>query len=481
MRDRGIVLDRSSGTPLHRQLESAIREAILSGRLKPGERILSSRELQTHLGLSRNTIVTALDQLYAEGYLISVRGVGTFVTEALVNRTRVSEMPEPEKPLVPTPAASAFLAAQDLAGNFTGNAPFRPGVPALDLFPSVQFRRALNARAWNAQALGYPSACGDERLREAIGRRLQQTRGVACTPEQIFIVGGAQAAFSLIARVLLKRGDHVVVEEPGYPNVRAVLLAQGARLLTAPVDADGVDIGPLMRRRAAFMHMTPSHQYPTGAVLTLERRFAVLEWAAKHDAWIVEDDYDSEFTYTRNPQPALHGLDGGRRVLYVGTFSKVLSPALRVAYIVVPKALHSAFQAAQQVIGDQPSTILQSALAAFMENGQFSRHIFRMRAVYDERRRFAHAEFRRRFQSAVQIQDSGAGLHFTVHLPRDVDDAKFSERALEAGVIVPPLSKYFVGRPTLNGILIGYAGSAPAIAKQAITQLAHVYAALRRA
>lgn len=472
MRDRGIVVDRNSSVPLHKQLETAIREAILSGRLKARERILSSRELRTHLGLSRNTIVTALDQLHAEGYVTYVRGVGTFVAEALQNRYRAPAATSDEKPVVPTQAAADFLDAQDLAANMQGIAPFRPGIPALDLFPATQFKRAFNAHLWDAHVLDYPAPLGDARLREALAQRLQQTRGVVCTANQILIVGGSQAAFSLIARVLLKKNDGVIVEEPGYPSIRAVFLAHGARVLGSPVDEAGIDVASFARRRAALIHMTPSHQYPTGAVLALERRFAVLDWAAKQDAWIVEDDYDSEFNYTGRPQPALHGLDGGRRVLYVGTFSKVLSPALRIAYIVVPTALRAAFEAAQQVTGGQPSAILQSALATFIESGQFARHITRMRSVYDERREFTAAEISRRLGAKAQVHDSKAGLHFVVHFPKTMKDTEFSERAAEKGIIVPALSRYFQGRPTLNGIVIGYAVAAPATAKRAIAALA---------
>ncbi len=472
MRDRGIVVNRNSSVPLHRQLESAIRDAILEGRLKAGERILSSRELRTHLGLSRNTIVAALDQLQAEGYLTFVRGVGTFVAGALQNRREMAATSAAsEKPIVPSDAAARFLSVFELAKNLDLNVPFRPGIPALDLFPTAQFKRALNANGWTERALDYPAPLGDARLREAISRRLLQTRGVACVPEQVMIAGGAQAAFSLIARVLLKRNDTVIVEEPGYPNVRAIYAAHGARLLGAPVDEAGIDLSTVLRRRATLLHTTPSHQYPTGAVLSLERRFAVLDMAAKNDAWIVEDDYDSEFNYTRNPQPALHGLDGGRRVIYVGTFSKVLSPALRVAYVVVPRSLCAAFEAAQQVTGGQPSNIMQSALAAFMESGQFARHIGRMRSIYDERRRFAGAEFTRRFGSAARVRDFKAGQHFVVQLPRAIDDAQFSSRAAELGIVVPALSGYFEGRPSQNGIVVGYACSSTTRAKQAIAAL----------
>lgn len=473
MEPGGIVLDRSSRVPLQRQLESALRNAILTGRLRAGERILSSRDFQTHLGLSRNTIVSALAQLQAEGYLLTMRGAGTFVAQTLHHH-----VPERRPPngvdLVPTEAAAAFIDQQSLAANLDRAVPFRPGIPALDLFPAAQFRRALAISEWSPRALDYPSLLGEERLREEIAKRLHQTRGLACTPNQVLIFGGAQAAFTLIVRVLLKTGDTVLVEEPGYPSVRAVFAAERMRLVGARVDEAGVDVARFAQRRAAMIHTTPSHQYPTGAVLSLQRRLGLLEWANKNQSWVIEDDYDSEFNYTGNPQPALHSLDGGRRVLYVGTFSKVLSPALRIAYIVVPETLHSAFAAAQQVIGAQPSSILQLAVAGLMERGHFSRHVTKMRKVYNERRLAVTSELSRLLGKRIQIHDTRAGLHFSVLLPDAIVAEQVSQKAAERGIIVPPLSGYFMGPPFLNGIALGYASTPVPEAKLAVAALAEI-------
>jgi GntR family transcriptional regulator/MocR family aminotransferase len=287
----------------------------------------------------------------------------------------------------------------------------------------------------------------------------------------VLITAGAQAAFTLIARVLLKRGDSAIVEEPGYPNVRAVFRTHGVRTIGVAVDEAGIDVASFRRRRASIVHLTPSHQYPMGGVLSLERRFAVLEWAQSTGAWIIEDDYDSEFTYSGQPQPALHGLDGGRRVLYVGTFSKALAPGLRLGYIVVPQALAQTFEAAQQVIGGHPSAFMQSALARFMESGQFARHITRMRRIYDERRQYTSAEISRVFRSNARIRDSAAGLHFVVELPKSIDACALSARASERGIIVPPLAAYFQETAQVNGIAVGFAAASPATAKAAIATL----------
>jgi GntR family transcriptional regulator / MocR family aminotransferase len=468
---RGIILDRTSTVPLHRQLENALREAILSGRLAPGSKLLSIRDLRTHLGASRNTIVTALSQLHTEGYLTFARGVGTFVSKGLQIERHRTLMTAPE-PRVSQAAGRHYLGVHNLAANTVRSGPFRPGIPDPELFPAAQFRRLLASTAWDNDLLDYPFPFGDRRLREAISERLQQTRGLACTAEQVVVTGGAQAAFSMIAQVLLHRNDTVVVEDPGYSNVRALFMAHGARIAGVPVDKSGLVVGKLPSNGAALCYITPSIQYPTGGVLSLERRFALLHWAQKHGSWLIEDDYGTEFNYTDRPQPALHGLDGGRRVIYVGTFSKVLTPALRLGYIVVPRSLIPAFQAAQEVTGNQPSPLLQRTLAAFFESGQFGRHVARVRRAYDERRCFAAAEFARMLGPSVQVCDGGAGLHFIIKLPQAIPDDILSSRSAKSGIIIRPLSGYFHRRPTMNGAVIGYAIAPIQVAKHAIATVA---------
>jgi GntR family transcriptional regulator/MocR family aminotransferase len=468
---RGIILDRKSAVPLHRQMEDALRDAILSGRLAPGTKLLSIRDLRTNLGVSRNTIVTALSQLHAEGYLTFARGVGTFVTEGLQIQRHRHAMTAPE-PRASRAAGTDYVNVHALAANTLRSGPFRPGIPDPELFPAAQFKRLLSGAVCSSDLLDYPSPFGDRGLREAIGERLQQTRGLACTADQVIITGGAQAAFSMIAQVLLQRNDTIALEDPGYSNVRAIFLAQGARVIGVPVDDAGMHVGKLPSRGAALVYVTPSIQYPMGTVLSLERRLALLHWAQKHGAWLIEDDYGNEFNYTGKPQPALHGLDGGRRVIYVGTFSKVLTPALRLGYIVIPRSLIPAFQAAQEVIGNQPSPILQRALAAFFENGQFARHVAHVRRSYDERRRFAASEFARVLGPGAEVCDRAAGLHFVVRLPKGITDHVLSARAAKRGVTIRPLSAYCHQRPAMNGLVIGYAIAPLPTARSAISTLA---------
>ena len=471
MLPRGILVNRKSKVPLHRQLEAALRNAILCGALSPGERLLSSRELQTHLGLSRNTIIDALAQLHAEGYLVTRRGTGTFVAPGMQRRAEPGGYTSEGASVIPSKSAASYVTFSPLAQNLHTSAPFRPGLPALDHFPAAQFKRAFRAEDWNASMLDYAPAFGHEGLRAAIARRLQQTRGVVSSPGQVLITGGAQSAFSLICRVLLAAGDAAIIEDPGYSNVRAVLLACRARILGIPVDETGIMVSTFAKRKAKLAYVTPSHQYPSGAVLSLERRFALLDWAAEHDSWIVEDDYDSEFNYTQRPHPALQGLGNGERVIYVGTFSKVLSPALRIAYLVLPSALLAAFEATSQIFGGPPDMFVQAALARFMDEGHFGRHIARMRNVYDERRRFVSGELATRGGGAFTIRDTRAGLHFVAELPSEIDDVPFSKRAAQHGIIAPALSGYYYGTARRNGAVIGYASSAIEIAKSAVATL----------
>ena len=468
MKRQAILINRNTGVPLRRQLETALREAILSGALAPGERMLSSRELQSHLGVSRNTITDALSRLHAEGLLITVRGVGTFVESQILG---FSKERAPAAPLraIPSRRAAQCISAHPLARNENGTIPFRPGLPDLTLFPFAQFKAGFSTSGWGTELLEYQRGLGLEALRRAVAERLRQTRGVACSQEQIMITAGAQAAFSLIFDVLLNPGDAVAIEEPGYPNVRSVLEASGATILPVPTDEEGIDVSRVRQSNAAVAYVTPSHQYPTGAVLSLERRLALLDWASNRKAWIVEDDYDSEFNYTAQAQPALQGLDENHRVIYVGTFSKVLSPALRVGYMVIPDALRPAFEAAHEITGAAPSTFMQSALARFIDGGHLGRHIVKMRKLYDERRRFVRAQLEN--GSVFKVRDTGSGLHFIAEIPSALRDVDVAAAAASQGVVLPALSQYFAGDPTANGVVVGYAATAVTDAQSAIDSI----------
>lgn len=467
MRRDAIFINRESDVPLHRQLETALREAILSGVLRPGERMLSSRELQTHLGVSRNTVTEALNQLDAEGYIVTKRGVGTFVSPEVRQLPKRRLREQPEK-LVPSQQALHFIDAQATATDMIGGAAFRPGLPALDSFPLAQFKACFEPADWAAEPIEYPQRSGLPALRNAITTRLRQTRGVACSPEQVLITAGAQAAFSLIFTVLLHDGDAVVIEDPCYPNVLSLLRSYAVRIVPAAVDDAGMNVDEILKVQAKAAYVTPSHQYPTGAVLSLKRRLDLLQWAARRNAWIIEDDFDTEFNYTGHPQPPLQGLDEERRVIYVGTFSKSLSPALRVAYIVVPESLVAVFEAAHEITGAAPSTPIQAALARFIERGHLGRHISKMRKIYDERRRFVSAALANAKGSPFTVRDSASGLHFIAELPASLPDTEVSAKAAQVGVAMPALSEYYIAKPALNGVVIGYAATPIPQARAAI-------------
>lgn len=450
---RGIILDDSSEIPLHRQLMTVFRDAILTGKMQPGERVLSSRELCAHFGISRNTALTALGQLQAEGYLVTIQGSGTFVADV-------------------TAPAARENADRELDEALTGAVPFRPGIPDLDSFPVALFKRSFSTLEWTQGLLDNPRSWTDDRLKTAIVQRLQQTRGVVCSPDQMFVVPSTLYAVSLIARALLSAADSVALEEPGCPAIRSVLVALGTQVVPIAVDDEGIDVDALAQRGTTLAFITPSHHYPTGAPLSLERKFALLDWASHRSAWIVENDYDSEFNYTRRPQPALQGLDEGRHVLYLGSFSKVLSPSIRVAYLIAPRALCPALGTVHQATAGYANPIIQAAVAAFMERGHLARHVTKMRIIYDERRRFLNSLLG---GAGIQVRDWGTGLHFTADLPERLNDRDVSARALERGIAVPPLSSCFHGRPTMNGLLFGFAATPIPAAKTAVKKLLDVF------
>lgn len=470
MRRDAIFINRASSIPLHRQLETAIREAILNGVLEPGERMLSSRELRMHLGVSRTTVTEALNQLESDGLIVTRRGSGTFVASAIREPVK-KRATEPAETLVPSDQALRFIAAQRMLTNGSGGAAFRAGLPALDSFPLAQFRASFEASDWMGHSLDFPERAGLLSLRTAIATRLRLTRGVACSPGQVFITSGAQAAFALIFRALLQEGDRVAVEDPCYPNVLSLLHSHKATIVPVPVDDDGLLVDALYETRAMCVYVTPSHQYPTGAVMPLSRRIDLLNWATLRDSWIIEDDYDSEFNYSGHAHPTLQGLDETHRVLYVGTFSKVLSPALRVGYVVVPEGLVPAFDAVHEITGTAPASPLQAALGRFIARGHLGRHISKMRKIYDERRCAVSRYMTAPKGSPFTIRDSASGLHFIAELPRSIPDVAVSALAASIGVALRPLSDYYIGEPRLNAVVVGFAATTPAAARVAVHAL----------
>jgi GntR family transcriptional regulator/MocR family aminotransferase len=464
-----ITLDSKSQTPLYRQLYDCLRRAILTGQLTPGTRLQSSREISKELNVSRNTVVNAFEQLLAEGYLEGQVGSGTYVSRALpeellnaegVLARRVTRAGSKRLGLSERGKVIAAFAL-DVPREFEKVRPFQSGVPALDAFPYDTWFK-LVARHWRRPAnglLGYGEPQGHLPLRRAIASYLGVSRAVRCEAEQVIIVDGAQMAFDLTARLLLDSGDTAWMEEPGYRGARGALTAAGARLVHVPVDAEGLDVaaGAALNPDARLIYVTPSHQFPLGMTMSLSRRLSLLEWASRADAWVMEDDYDSEYRYEGRPLASLQGLDDDGRVIYLGTFSKVLFPSLRLGYMVVPKALVGAFVAARAIVGRHSPSVEQAILADFIEEGHLGRHIRRMRALYAERQMLLVEALRREAGDLLDIEPSEAGIQLAAWLPEGVDDREVAREAAARGLEARPLSFFYTKKISRGGLELGYA------------------------
>jgi GntR family transcriptional regulator/MocR family aminotransferase len=455
------------GGPIYQQLADWFRRAIAEGRLRPGQRVPSTRALAGELGVSRLPVLGAYEQLHAEGYLESFAGAGTCVAAAIPHEGPVAPRRRPSHaaaaPATPAPRRVAARVAA-MAGPpqtwLESQGAFRVGVPALDHFPHGVWSRLLgrHARHLGTGALVYGDVMGHAPLREAIAGYLATVRAVHADAGQVLITSGAQHGVQICAHALLDPGDRAWVEEPGYPGAHQALAAVGATPVLVPVDADGLDVAAGLRRApdARVAYVTPSHQFPMGATMSAARRIELLQWAARTGGWIVEDDYDSEYRYGHRPIAALQGLDADARVIYVGTFSKVLFPALRLGYLVVPKDLLPAFRAARDALDTCSPMLPQQALLDFIREGHFARHIRRMRMLYAARRAALRAAIERHLPGVLQVVGAEAGMQLTALLPPSVDDVALSRRAAQAGVSVRPLSPCYRGKAKRGGLILGY-------------------------
>lgn len=463
-----ISLDPRAEAPLHRQLYFGLREAILESRLPPGARLPSTRSLAGDLAVSRNTVLAAFEQLLAEGYIQGRVGAGSFVSRQLpeeaLNARKIEGDParparDPGTP--PGPSARGRKLTELPQPGYRPRA-FAPGLPELARFPFEDWARRL-AKTWRnppKRLLIGSEPAGYGPLREALAAYLGAARAVRCTPEQVFVVSGAQQALDLATRVLLDPGDSVWVEEPGYPGLIGALIAGGAKAVPVPVDHQGIDVaaGRTLAARARMACVSPSHQYPLGVTMSLARRLELLEWAKEAGAFILEDDYDSEYRYAGRPLAALQGLDADGRVIYVGTMSKVMFPALRLGYMVVPEHLVPAFAAIRRLTDNHPSTLVQPALAEFIKDGSLTAHIRRMRALYAERQALLLAAAARHLGDRLALAPAEAGMHLVGYLPPGTDDRAVAARARELGIEVTPLAALYQGKPDRGGLLLGYAG-----------------------
>jgi GntR family transcriptional regulator/MocR family aminotransferase len=483
-----VRLDSRLREGLQQQIYASIRRAILEGVVVPGTRLPSSRALAVDLGVSRTTTQLAVQQLQAEGYLTARRGSGTSVAaelpDDLVQRGAVGPASKPRHPtlsrrgaaLVATPAGARRLEGPPRA--------FRLGTPAVDRFPVGLWSRLLNRRLRSVTSaqLDYGDAAGLRALREAIAEHVQTARATRCRAEQVLVVAGAQQGFELVSRLLLDPGDPVWMEEPGYPGARSALRAAGARIVPVRVDAEGLDVelGARCAGDARLVYVTPSHQYPLGVPKSLPRRLALLGWARTAQAWVIEDDYDSEFRYGARPIPCLHGLDVDGRVIYVGSFSKTLFPALRLGFVIVPPDLQERVVAARAVADQHPPTLDQAVLADFIVEGHFARHLRRMRVVYQDRLQALTAAAERCCGGVLRVRPVRTGLHALADLD-GVDAVRVSREAAARGVEATPVSAYFAGRSgAVNGLVLGFGAVRPDAARRAMERLASAIDAARR-
>lgn len=459
----GFSIERGSSVPIYRQLDASLRRIILDGTLAPGQKLPSTRELAQELGVSRITVKSVYEQLVAEGYALARTGAGTFVSDGL--EFEASPRIRPRRRHARPPDIEISERAKSIMSTKAGvrqgeTAPFRPGVPALDLFPvKVWNKYLLDATTCNERRnLSYGEVKGSTALRASIARHLTDARGMQVDPDQIVITSGAQQAFVLIAFVLLNNGDTVWYENPGHIAGRDVMQIMGSSVAPVPIDSEGMDLNFAIENhpRPTLIFTTPSHQQPLGTTMSLGRRLALLNYAQENGAWIIEDDYDSEFRYRGRPLPALSALDSERRVFYVGTFSKSMFAAMRLGYIVVPPGLVDTFAQARNLLGQSSSAVVEQALSRFMDDGRFVEHIRKMRRIYRERRDILYDCLVRDCTDSLTPQPTDAGMHMLAWLRNGVDDQTAHLALLEAGIDSLPLSVYCIQPLARSGLVLGF-------------------------
>ncbi|MFL9812653.1 PLP-dependent aminotransferase family protein [Stutzerimonas sp. VN223-3] len=440
--------DRANTVPVFRQLYVRYRDAISTGQLKPGDRVPSVRALASELNLARGTVEAAYQLLIGEGYLETRGPAGTIVCPQL------SPTPSSITPAPPAPTA--------YEGIHTGRAPLplQMGLPALDAFPRKTWTRLASRTIQQGGLDGmiYPNPQGDEALRIALVRYLAISRGIVCTPDQVFICAGYRACLELISRCVLKAGDCGWFEDPGYFLARRFFEETNTQLVPVPVDEHGlrVDVGIERAPDARFAVVTPSHQSPLGVSLSLPRRQALLAWANEQRSWIIEDDYDSEYRYVGRPLPALKSLDTQGRVLYTGTFSKVLIPGLRLAYLVVPNEQVAQFVRMADTLHNHCPQLLQRTTATFIEEGHFSRHLKKMRSLYAHRRALLCEALTARLGERMHLELRAGGMHVRACLADGLDDRAIAARAPRAGLALQALSDWYQDAPARQGLLMGF-------------------------
>jgi GntR family transcriptional regulator/MocR family aminotransferase len=472
-------LNRTGDAPLFRQIYSQIRLAILSQSLRPGTKLPSTRQLAAQLGVSRSAVVSAYEQLLAEGYASGKIGSGSYVSPDLPEPVegrggkrgkRTPTNPRPVAIETPMPADFADVTVQ------SEERPFNLGRTLVDA-RTMELWRKVSARIFRQlgqEHLGYSDPRGLPALRTAIAEYLRAARAVHCDPAQIVVAAGTQHAIDLVIRVLYRSDLQAWVEDPGYSLTRQALIAAGVKTYPVPVDGQGIDVGFGIRSapKARAVFITPSHQFPTGVVLSMARRLELLNWARQTNAWVIEDDYASEFRYGGRALASLQGLDESERVIYVGTLNKALFPGLRLGYVVVPPALLKAFVSARYLMDRQPSSLAQAVVADFIEEGHFAAHIRRMRLQYKGQRDVLVAALRQRLGDELTVEPPDQGMHLVAYLRRGLSDVAIERAARDQGVIVRAMSRLYVAAPPRSALVMGFSGYPSRIIPAAVTRLA---------
>jgi GntR family transcriptional regulator/MocR family aminotransferase len=477
-----ISIDRKCPLALHRQIYDSFRTSILDGRLRPGQRIPSTRVLAAEVGVSRFPVLNAYAQLLAEGYIVGRVGAGTVVSASLPQQSTSggvngSNGVVPRSGPRPVADRCSLLPAKENLPWMMHYGAFRVGQVAVDQFPIHLWSilAARRSRLANLDSLHYGNLLGSPRLRQAIANYVKVARSVRCDPDQILIINGSQQALEITTRVLLNPGDRVWVEEPSYRLARDVFTLNGSRIVPVPVDAEGLDVSAGIRacRRARAVLVTPSHQFPLGVTMSASRRLQLVEWAQNSGAWIIEDDYDSEFRYESLPIASLQGIDPNSRVIYIGTFSKILFPSLRLGYLVVPPDLVDRFVTMRHVMDLGMPTLSQEVLADFIEEGHYARHVRRMRTHYGAIRTMLTENLARNLGDILRPIGDEAGMHLTALLRDSRSDEEISNHAARQSLSLWPLSRLYLGKPR-QGFILGFGGIRPEDIAPAVRKLRHL-------
>ena len=481
-----ILENKNHGLPLYRQIYETIRRRILSGEFSARMRLPASRVLARQLGVSRITVVNAYEQLFAEGYLEGKTGAGTFVAAQLpedllhIEKRKITATQQSKNPLPPRLSSFGERLQEKAVESIRAQAiatfqPFQNGLTAVDKFPFEIWSRIAARLNRNPprQILGYGDPQGYLPLREAVAAHLKSARGVNCTPAQVLITSGAQQALDLTARIFLSEKDSVWIEDPCYQEAKSVFAATGANVVSIPVDDEGFNLAaaPKGSARAKLIYVTPSHQYPLGVTMSLPRRLALIEWANQNDAWIIEDDYNSEFRYTGRPLASLQGLDRDGRVIYIGTFSKTIFPSLRIGCLVVPPNLIDIYTIARALNDVHSSLIEQAILTEFIAEGHFARHVRRMRTLYEERQKILVEECEKQLGELLEVKRADAGMHLVGWLPEGVSGVNISRQAAEQNLKFAPISAYCVSKLPRDGLILGYTAFDKRLIKNTVKKL----------